>query len=522
VDVRKFDVILIGNGPSAWAALHAVPKNLSVLNIDIGNTESAKTLKIIDRANKLSQIPINKTRIDNFIKEIVGAESTKLGAKKSMYGDFFMYESEASNGRNDTKITKSIATGGFANVWGATMLPYPEIFLKSIDPELTRKYRLGYDFISKNVPIYKFNFENRMYKFSYPPRILHDSTILQKKLLRNLSRLSMKFLLKLGVSFEPIGLAVNVDGHAEDQESNTDCSRCGLCQLGCPKKLIWNPRFSAVSRDATNFFQHRGEVIAITSVHDIFHIFCVDGSSFTTDAVIIAAGAMGTAEILAKSKLNKNFSKLKIHDNQTVFRHAISFTKVGNTEPRINLAELTYTIFKSGRKAINAQLYSVSPYAKIRILTQFSILKNLPEWLINCLLGRLVTLLVYSSQDQSGDIRMEAFSNKIRISEFPKEFSKKETIVNYIKIAVPLLTRGILLLPFYKQNLGVGGGNHIGATEFLDENQKYSPICDGNGILQGEKRILVADCSAFTTMFPGPITMTGMALAYANTKEFFN
>ena len=77
MDVRKFDVILIGNGPSAWAALHAVPKNLSVLNIDIGNTESAKTLKIIDRANKLSQIPINKTRIDNFIKEHSDAKEVK-------------------------------------------------------------------------------------------------------------------------------------------------------------------------------------------------------------------------------------------------------------------------------------------------------------------------------------------------------------------------------------------------------------------------------------------------------------
>jgi hypothetical protein len=98
----------------------------------------------------------------------------------------------------------------------------------------------------------------------------------------------------------------------------------------------------------------------------------------------------------------------------------------------------------------------------------------------------------------------------------------KNRILNYQRMSIALFTKGILLLPIFQQRMQVGGGNHIGSTEFQNNQGVFEKICDEKGILKGEKNIIVSDSSALPNLFPGPITMSAMAYGYANVSEFFS
>jgi hypothetical protein len=273
----------------------------------------------------------------------------------------------------------------------------------------------------------------------------------------------------------------------------------------------------------TNYKYINANVKKIISIEGKLFIHCFDHKVvYEARTIILAAGAIGTAEILVNSQLSENFSNLRIRDNQTVFRHGLSVRKVGNLHPRMNLAELTLLIGSNGKNPISAQLYSISQYTRIRILALYPFLKKIPKLLQNMFLFRLTTLLVYFDDEQSGFISVSKQGDIVVMEENAKYPKFKTRFTNYIRISFPLLSKLIFLFPFFQQKMLVGGGNHIGSTEYQNVAGKFDKICNENGTLKGEEHILISDSSALPWLYPGPITMTTMANGYSNVSDYFS
>jgi len=96
---------------------------------------------------------------------------------------------------------------------------------------------------------------------------------------------------------EGMGLCPNPTPKMMDV-SKCDC--CGLCELGCSKGARWDTR-----RLFPDVFSHGGRIITGTSVRRVvIHnglakgVEVAGGATYEADAVVLAAGAIGTAQIL--------------------------------------------------------------------------------------------------------------------------------------------------------------------------------------------------------------------------------
>lgn len=524
MSANKFDVIVIGSGPSAWAALAAIPSNYSVLNVDIGKTENTDTKKFLKTTlDVIKKSPIDEDEIRSIIQTVVDPDDSALGSKKNFYGDNYMYDVNDLLDRDPRGIRKSTALGGYASIWGATMLPLPANFLNKIHSRSKQKLIRGYAFLLSKIEVSSFSAKGSRYEFPNKLNLFSTGTLLQHICLRRSKKHSSLLLKIIDATFEPIGVAVQGLTELTSPSDDTQCSKCGLCQLGCPKNLIWNPRYSAPARSLTNYKYINANVKKIISIEGKLFIHCFDHKVvYEARTIILAAGAIGTAEILVNSQLSENFSNLRIRDNQTVFRHGLSVRKVGNLHPRMNLAELTLLIGSNGKNPISAQLYSISQYTRIRILALYPFLKKIPKLLQNMFLFRLTTLLVYFDDEQSGFISVSKQGDIVVMEENAKYPKSKTRFTNYIRISFPLLSKLIFLFPFFQQKMLVGGGNHIGSTEYQNVAGKFDKICNENGTLKGEEHILISDSSALPWLYPGPITMTTMANGYSNVSDYFS
>jgi len=516
--------LVIGSGPSAWASIAAIPGQYSILNIDLGATESENTKGILqDTLEMIQKEPINVEEINAVIQGIVDLEEPKLGTSKKIYGDGYMYDTSRASHMNSTTVCRSQALGGYGSVWGATMLPLPKTYLDQFSSQLKNKFNRGYSFLQENIEIVSYDSKNTVYEFPKELKKFSIGTTLQTKCLSHKRKFIQSWLKNIDANFEPIGLAVRGLSNVGLNSSDETCSKCGLCQIGCPKNLIWNPRYEQSKRIKHNYSYKKAEVKKIISNGKNLIIECTNfGEIYEAEVIILAAGALGTAEIISKSQLHTNFRSLRIKDNQTLFRHALSLQRVGNLHPRLNLAELTLSIGRLGKKPLNAQLYSISPYTKMRIFKLYPFLKKMPIFFQNFMLFRIVTLLVYLDENESGYITISQENELIEIQEQTKDLKLMNRILNYQRMGISLFTKGILLLPIFQQKMGVGGGNHIGSTEFQNNVGTFEKICDEQGVLKGEKNILISDSSALPHLYPGPITMSAMAYGYANVSDFFS
>lgn len=521
---QKFDVLVIGSGPSAWAAISAIPSSYSILNIDLGTTENENTKQILQATLEIiKKEPINIEEVNAVIQGIVDFEEAKLGSKKKIYGDGYMYDTGRKSLTNSTSLVRSKAFGGYGSVWGATMLPLPKTCLVNLSYQHQDKFNRGYSFLQENIEIVSCDMKNTEYKFPKEVKKYSTKTTLQTKCLEPSKKFFQRLLKLIDANFEPIGIAVKGLLNIAPNSSEDNCSKCGLCQIGCPKNLIWNPRFAQPLRIKQNYSYQIAEVKKIISSRKKLILECTDRPEiYEAETIILAAGALGTAEIISNSELHINFRTLRIKDNQTLFRHALSFGRAGNLHPRMNLAELVLTIGRLGNNPLNAQLYSISAYTKTRILKLYPFLKKMPIFFQNFVFFRIVTLLVYLDEKESGHITVSKRNERIEIHEHVKKQKMRNRILNYYRMSMALFTKGIMLLPIFQQKMPVGGGNHIGSTEFLSNQGIFEKICDENGILKGESNILVSDSSALPNLYPGPITMSAMAYGYANISDFFS
>ena len=507
------DFVIIGSGPSSFAALSAIPKHLSVTIIDLGKTPSDETKNFVESLATDIKHDSNPKDILNKAFARVFGKSSHIGEAKKYFGDGFAYDASALQLNYEIDARASIGMGGFSSVWGSTVLPYSENDLGMMSPLLRSHFQNGYREIAKLVRIEgQTNAMSQFQDFSTHPKSFEVST-LSKSLLKNwrLNSFLGKFL---GAHFIHSSVMV---GKSNDSEI-VNCVQCGLCHVGCPFNLIWQSsnafldsfsnRYQEISGRATRFEEGRNHVSIFVDTDN-------GNEVILAKYLLIASGPLSTSKLLLDSL--KIIDSIQIDDSQTYFKHGISFRRIGSLDFRNTLAELMLTFTFRGTTTLLAQLYSRSHYSDYRAGKEFPLLANMPSKVKNFFLSRIVTQLVYLPGESSNKIQVERTPKGIQVSDkiCGNQIDRKVSL--WGRMFTAMLLKGVVMLPFTGTKLSTGGGNHFGRSR-LKISDSIVPICGVDGVLHGHKRVYVVDGSSIPKVPAGPITFTIMA----NAREIVN
>jgi ferredoxin len=508
------DVIIVGSGPSAFASLAALPHNLSVTLLDVGNEPAHQTKLIAEELG--SQIVLagpNLGTLNAAFRNSFG-NGSQIGDFKRFFGDGFSYDSREYGFDYSVSARASIGSGGFSTVWGATVLPFSNLDLNGMSAVQRKNLLSGYAEVSKLVNIEGDFEENNYYQnHTNSVRSFLVSPLSSKLMIRN--RVNSALQMRLKSQFFSSSVMV---GKSSDTRVSS-CLGCGLCHVGCPFGLIWNSSNALSLLPHQKVLRLKGKAISFSETDNCVTVNYIDPTGqkqLTSRLLILTCGPISTAGVVLASNLQ--FQSVLISDSQTFFKHCISLRKIGELKYRNTLAEYMLAINTQGYTGLFAQLYSRSHYSDFRAKAQFAIFDKMPKFFVDAVLSRIVTTLVYLPGELSNSIRVLRDGSVISVENRLKLVPRLNKVVLLIKYSMCLLSKGIVALPFIGTKLETGGGNHIGNSR-LESCEGSRTIVDPNGFLIGFSRVMVNDGSSLVRVPAGPITFSVMAAAFSTVKN---
>jgi ferredoxin len=132
-----------------------------------------------------------------------------------------------------------------------------------------------------------------------------------------------------------------------DNEQN-GCTKCGICQVGCPYDFIWSS--DDFIRNEMNHIKYiKGEVInCIKNQNGLETVTYQQGKSIlnlTSKKIFLCGGAIGNSKILLRTFSNIN--RITIRDNQTKIIAGLKL-RVNTPSTKDSLAE--FMVFDRNKK----------------------------------------------------------------------------------------------------------------------------------------------------------------------------
>jgi hypothetical protein len=367
-------------------------------------------------------------------------------------------------------LYRSKLSGGFSNVWGATWGPQPALVTndwirhhESVTELLLRESYLGKK-SNDSCDCLAF-FDERIFQSSLSQGIVIEKSLLALK------------------------------------TTACDCIQKGL--TSCIHGGVWNSK-SLIRRCESfdNFsFETGKDVVKIEKVATGLK---VDGPGFSDEfaSVIIAAGSIGTVEILLNSLIN--ISSLTLQDTRMAFLPLFKFRVRTNHEGGFAFSQYGIdTTFGRNRLAIHAQLYADAEIYRERIIGKFpEFLSNLMVPFVDFIMPHLVIAILYVDSEISPQIK---FSKSLKNRGLRAEFIKPIISAKGLKPRLWGIFRRIGLVPLLPllSWSKPGQSYHLGAVE----NQ----ILDEFGSVKAMSGLHVAGAISLPKVEPGPITHSAMA-----------
>jgi hypothetical protein len=272
------DFVVIGSGPSGWAALHAlVASGKKPLLIDIGfNNEK----------NHVATNAVINEQIDFSLK--------------SRHGSTYMYEYPTNiidAGNLKGKIPLSGAFGGLSTVWGTNLQLCRDACIKSNDGS-DHEYNIATKTVLNNM--FNSGALDDLNSVGFWPIPFSDSTPQSKRMEQ------IQVDLRRAFNAQPFvaGMARNAT-----RGSATGCLLCGECMTGCQFEAIFSTENQIKQMiDANQITYLRATVERIARDEGEISVACIDiqfDQHFKVEAkyVFLGAGAIATGAILLKSKI---------------------------------------------------------------------------------------------------------------------------------------------------------------------------------------------------------------------------
>lgn len=296
-------VLIVGSGPAAAAAALACASrsDVHVTVLDIG----ARLEPSLDRAReRLATAPPGQWRAEDLaaVGELPASSRVKGPPQKRAFGSDFPFRDVGqlegivgSGGANDALV--SGAFGGFSNVWGAQVMPFPEATFRDWPVGLD-EMRRHYGEVLKQIP---FAAEEDDLAGSFP--LLAPAAALPTLSERTAAVLSR---------YERHRAAVNrrriIVGRARLAFDAARCVRCGLCMTGCPHQLIYSASQTIDHLQQGGALEYLAGLLAVRVEEDAKSATVVAKElesgrlrRFTADRVFLACGGVGTARLVAGS-----------------------------------------------------------------------------------------------------------------------------------------------------------------------------------------------------------------------------
>lgn len=503
-------IYIIGSGAAGVSAAKALlARGVAVTMLDVGVQLKDDKKNSLEGYHKIQQ-PIYET--DNI---------------KLSYGSDYIYQgvNKFLNFRCSKQVLcmPSFAQGGLSNVWGAFAMPYTETELKNwpfSSNDLSTYYEKIFEYVPLAVGLYDRSDRYPLYTDSF---ISYQQSEQAKKILQTMKK-NVSDLHSNGFEFGSARLAVNFSINEKSQ-----CIYCGLCQHGCPDKLIYSACDTLNELIKNKNFNYIKNIVVSHYIENEngVTIHADDFSNnqkitFFASQIFLAAGVISSTKILLASLKLYN-TPVQLKDSQHFMIPAITYRSVKNvkTEKLHTMTQLFVRLSnqKFLTNSAHLQLYTYMDHYEAEFKRLLKSAYPFLKWILTPILNRMVVLQGFlDSSDSVGCEMTLKEDNKTIFLQGGKDEGEKK--IKWIQKAL-LRNRkqlGFISVPFLSKISKILLSHHYGGTFPMSKNVSQMTT-DLLGRPFQSRRIHVIDATVFPTIPAGSITPSIMANAYRIASE---
>ena len=452
-----YEVVVIGSGPvGATAALNLLRQGKKVLMLDIGDISKNISPSYEEAKRRNLKLPESKTQPYDF-----NEFNVLLGDPRNWF--------------------TSKSKGGHSLVWGATWDTYTsETEAEWKDALTSATALLGHHFTD----------------FNYVENASTASCICFDEVLK----IGKELFQTSDFEVQKSQLAINA----------TTCNLSGQCHSFCKSNSIWTSLELLKRCEQFPNYTYKGNAyVESIESHENSVVINTLNNSFLAKSLFLAAGPVGNALILLRSKL---VDEIRLSDTQMITIPVLSFSRKNEHSGKFGLAGLTINGKSLKGHSFHAQIYAHPETFQDRILTILPRpLRKLSGYLLKVVWPRLFVAIVYLDSTISGEIVLR-MKNTPTYSKLG--FVRNSPDARAIKriLSRKLFKLKLITLWGFEKIADVGESYHVGAAKSLTIS-RY-------GEVPGLDRIRILGSFSFPGIEPGPITSLAMAQALLSTNRF--
>jgi ferredoxin len=524
-DSAVIDNLILGTGPASLAAAyafrrHGVPFEVLDVAFDL-EPERENMVQILAATDPRHWLP---SHVDSLFPPPI--TSARGGVEKRLcFGSDFPYQSTncISYTSTDCKVDVSHSLGGFGNVWGAAILPFPDHDMRDwpiSSADLADSYKNLSEFVPMSAEVDGLN---RTFPLPVKDPTALDRSEQTSALLTYLGK-HRSTLQNDGVEFGRARVAVDSSGGP-----NT-CRYCGYCLDGCAYGALFNPRLFWKNLEAEGLKIHKGfYALEFQEQSDgvvLSAIDVKDGSvrQIRAGRVFAGMGAIPTTRFIARSIKLLN-TPIQLHDSQYFFFPLLSYRKAKDVAVRFTLAELFAEILnpKISDYYVHFQIYGLSKMFRETLRSTLpSGLRD--SFLLDSLASRFYLFQGFLNSADSGHLEMTITSSQPARDEVHIRGVANPAAVRVAKKAQALLRREVagfgVIPPLYLTMVPPGRSFHAGGS-FPMGGKDHPFTSDLIGRPAGLNRVHILDASMLPTGPASTITYTAMANSDRVVNETF-
>ena len=528
-------IVVVGSGLSAVGAIRAlISRGMKPLVLDIGVTLPSTHSMLKEVLGKkdpsdwnLSELSVHLGKTDTSAKGLV--------PRKTAFGSDYFYSGSRSLPISETACEHSSppnseALGGFSAGWGAAFLPPASSDLADwpiSHGKVLEHMRLCTTGISKSEPFDAL--DDYFGRLSEPGNQSLPLSEGQRALLERIK----KSVSENSINPEVIGQSRLLTAyHGSDASKN--CRFCGCCSSGCAFDSIYKAEFDVRDFIDRGLIEYRSNVHVLTIADSAEGVALTarnaltgENLSVSCEKLFLAAGAVGSAKILLKSK--------EIFGHQVLIRRTGGFIEpcvsVSRHEiewPNVNTQTSLYLDFVESSVSTNWV------HAQISLPNEVVLAKlGLDHGTINSMRGRisrsLASHLVFALVNTHSDFgpiynlklerdALDSEGHVVSSQYFSQHAKNMQRLLNR-RLKRILRRQGILGIDLLQQDSIAAAGYHFGASFPMKAIPKDLTDTDVLGRPFGWSNVHVVDTSVLPNIPGTTVGLLTMANAHRIASE---